>query len=389
MKNIYVGASLLALLCAQAQAGGVDRSGQSVGAIFESGTYAELFFGSVSPDVSGTQVVTFPAVLGGSTAGSKSGNMSNSYIQFGAALKHDYSDKFSIALLLDQPFGADVQYDTGNGYFASGASAMLESSAVTTVARYKFNDNFSVHGGLRYQRLSAEAFIPYITLPVGPLAGAAYAVSGERDEGFGYLLGAAYERPDIALRVALTYNSRIQHQLATTENSAIGIGSQSTTEVNTPQSLNLEFQTGIAANTLLFGSVRWVDWSEFELRPADYEALTGALAGGAGVALVSYKDDTITYNLGVGRRFNENWSGSVSVGYEPANNNFASNLGPTDGNWSLGLGAAYTINDIEISGGMRYVWIGDAETEVGPFSPATSFENNHALGVGMKIAVNF
>ena len=33
--------------------------------------------------------------------------------------------------------------------------------------------------------------------------------------------------------------------------------------------------------------------------------------------------------------------------------------------------------------------IGDTETEVGPFSPATSFEDNHAVGVGMKIADTF
>ncbi|MDD9729897.1 outer membrane protein transport protein [Mameliella sp. AT18] len=389
MINRLIGVGALALAPLTAQAGGIDRSGQSIGVIFEKGTYAEFSFGSVSPNVSGMQVVTFPPALGGSTAGSKSGDMTNSYLQFGAALKHDYNDKFSVALILEQPFGADVEYDTGTGYFASSATAKLQSEGLTAVARYKFNENFSVHGGVRYQRLTAEAFIPYITLPVGPLAGTPYSADTQRDAGWGYLLGAAYERPDIALRVALTYNSGIQHDLPTVESSAIGLANSSTTGIKTPQSVNLEFQTGIAPDTLLFGSVRWVDWSEFEIRPTDYDALTGALAGGPGVALVSYQDDTITYNLGVGRRFNENWAGSVSVGYEPANSNFASNLGPTNGNWSVGLGAAYTQGKYEISGGVRYVRIGEAETEVGPFSPATSFDDNHAIGVGMKIAVNF
>ncbi|MBW4983389.1 outer membrane protein transport protein [Mameliella sp. CS4] len=389
MKKRLIGVGALALAPLAAQAGGIDRSGQSIGVIFEQGTYAELSFGSVSTDVSGVQVVTFPPALGGSTAGSKSGNMTNDYLQFGAALKHDYNDKFSVALIFEQPFGADVEYDTGTGYFASSATAKLQSEGLTAVARYKFNENFSVHGGVRYQRLTAEAFIPYITLPAGPLAGTPYSADTERDAGWGYLLGAAYERPDIALRVALTYNSGIQHDLPTVENSAIGLANSSTTGIKTPQSVNLEFQTGIAPDTLLFGSVRWVDWSEFEIRPTDYDTLTGTLAGGPGVALVSYKDDTITYNLGVGRRFTENWAGSVSVGYEPANSNFASNLGPTNGNWSVGLGAAYTKGMYEISGGVRYVQIGKAETEVGPFSPATSFDDNHAIGVGMKFAVNF
>lgn len=389
MKNTLRGAACLALSAAAAQAGGVDRSGQSMGVLFEQGTYGEFSFGSVSPNVSGTQVVTFPAALGGSMAGSGSDNMTERYLQIGAALKHDYGDRLSVALILDQPFGAHVDYDTGTGYFAAGASAQLKSEAVTTVARYKFNENFSVHGGLRYQRLGAEAFIPYITLPAGPLAGAPYAVTGSRDEGWGYLMGVAYERPDIALRVALTYNSSVRHDLDTVENSAIGIANSSTTEVETPQSVNLEFQTGIAKDTLLFGSVRWVDWSEFEIRPADYDTLTGTLAGGAGSALVAYEDDRITYNLGVGRRFTENWAGSVSVGYEPQTGSFASNLGPTDGVWSLGLGAAYTMDKVELSGGVRYAWIGDAETRVGPFSPAASFEDNHAVGVGFKVAYTY
>lgn len=389
MKTTIAGAATLALCACAAEAGGIDRSGQSIGVIFGKGTRAELSFGSVSPTVSGVQVVTFPAALGGSVSGSPSGDMTESYFQASAALKHDYGDHLSVALILDQPFGAHVEYGQGTGYFAAGASAHLRSEAVTTIARYKFNESFSVHGGIRYQRLAAEAVIPYITLPAGPLAGTAYTVNGQRDDGWGYLVGVAYERPEIALRVALTYNSTVQHDLDTLETSAIGVGNRSTTNIKTPQSVNLEFQTGIAPGTLLFGSVRWVDWSAFEIRPADYDTVTGLLAGGSGVALVSYKDDTISYSLGLGRQFTETWAGSISAGYEPANDNFASNLGPTNGNWSIGLGASYTVNNHEISGGLRYIRIGDAETEVGPFSPATSFTDNHALGVGMKVAVTF
>jgi len=44
----------------------------------------------------------------------------------------------------------------------------------------------------------------------------------------------------------------------------------SVTEIKTPQSVNLEFQTGIAKVTLLFGSVRWVDWTAFNIFPADF-----------------------------------------------------------------------------------------------------------------------
>ncbi|MDU8911544.1 OmpP1/FadL family transporter [Aestuariicoccus sp. MJ-SS9] len=385
MKHTLTSVAALCLTASAVQAGGIDRSGQSIGVIYKPGSYAELSFGSVMPEVSGTQLVN----IGLSSAGADSGETITPYQQFSGALKHDYSDRFSVALIFDQPFGAGIEYDAGTGYFAGGASAEFESSALTSVARYKFNDAFSVHGGLRYQRISAEAFIPYITLPAGPLAGTPYDVVGEKDDGWGYLVGAAYERPDIALRVALTYNSKISHSLDINESSALGLGVSSSTDIDTPESVNLEFQTGIAADTLLFGSVRWVNWSEFDISPAEYKTLTGLLAGDAGSALVEYESDRISYSLGVGRRFNENWAGSVTVGYEPQNGDFASNLGPVDGYWSLGVGASYTKDNIEISGGVRYVWVGDAETDVGPFAPAASFEDNSAIGVGFKIGVTF
>ena len=41
-----------------------------------------------------------------------------------------------------------------------------------------------------------------------------------------------------------------------------------TTDLETPQSVQLDFQTGVAPKTLVFGYVRWVDWTEFNVTPA-------------------------------------------------------------------------------------------------------------------------
>ena len=68
-------------------------------------------------------------------------------------------------------------------------------------------------------------------------------------------------------RVALTYNSAISYELPTTETSVLGTVN-STTDTETPQSVNFEFQTGVAADTLLFGGVRWVDWTAVRGEPA-------------------------------------------------------------------------------------------------------------------------
>ncbi|SFD75580.1 Long-chain fatty acid transport protein [Sulfitobacter brevis] len=365
-------AALLGSTCA-ASAGGIDRSGQSITALFENGRYGELSFASVSPSTSGTSV----AGLGSRN----SGDLTPSYFQFGAAYKADINEQLSYALIYDQPFGADVAYPGGTGYFAQGSKAEFESHAITGLLRYKMANNVSVHGGVRVQTIEASATVPFVTGAAGPFAGAPYTVKGERETGVGYVLGAAYEKPEIALRVSLTYNSAISYDVDTTESSVLG-PNRSTTEVETPQSVNLEFQTGIAADTLLFGGVRWTDYSEFKIPPASYAALTGS-------SLLSYADDVYTYSLGVGRKINDTWSVSASVGYEKSNGGFASNLGPTDGNKSLALAAVYTRDNMKITTGVRYVNIGDAQTAIPNFAPAANFEDNDAVAFGMKVGFTF
>ncbi len=379
MKTLSFATAAVALSLTSAQAGGVDRSGQPVGILFEDGNYAELSFSAVSPDVSGVQ--TNP--LGPLPAGGASGNMTESYRQFALSYKHSFGDNFDAAIILNRPYGADVAYPAGQPYFASGSTAALNSSAVTGMLKYRFPNNFSVYGGLRYESLEAKALIPFVTAGPGPgivSPGAPYQANGEKDNGWGYLAGVAYQRPEIALRVSLTYQSAVSHDLDTSESSVLG-NSTSTTEVSTPKSVTLDFETGIAADTLLFGSVRWVNWTEFDISPADYQTLTG-------VPLVSYDDDTTTYALGIGRRLTDKFSGAISVGYEPENNGFSSNLGPTDGNISIGIGGTYLHENMSISAGVSHLWIGNART-LALGNPASRFEDNTAVAFGVEVGYHF
>lgn len=369
MKRILMTTAAAVALAGSAQAGGIDRSGQSIGVIFETGNYAELSFGSVSPSVSGTSVIGL--------GNRPSGDMADDYSQVSGAVKTAFTDRLDFALIFDQPYGANVLYPTGTGYYAGGSSATLESNALTGVVQYTLPSNFSVFGGLRYQTMGAVASVPFV---------AGYTANGASDGGVGYLVGVAYEKPEIALRVALTYNSEIDHEIDTVETAAnprLPPTLSTVTDVTSPQSVNLEFQSGVAKDTLVFGSIRWVEWSKFHISPRLYGLAT------SGGSLVSYDDDTITYSLGVGRRINENWSAAISFGYEKSNGGFASNLGPTDGNTSVGIGATYTKDNMKITGGVRYVDIGDAQVQIPGFSPSGNFANNHAIGFGLKVGFSF
>ncbi|WP_299827384.1 outer membrane protein transport protein [uncultured Roseobacter sp.] len=373
MRNYLKSVTAMCLAAGGAHAGALDRTGQSVDVLFEDGRYVEFSFATISPTLSGTGTTLTPGV--------GSGDISPAYQQYGAAYKADINDRLSYAIILDQPFDASVDYPTGTGYFAAGSSAEYDSMALTGLLQYNVGNGASVYGGLRLQSAEANATIQFNT-PV-PALNLDYAVDASRDYGVGYVFGVAYEKPEIALRVSLTYNSEISHANDTFETS-VALGTRSSvTEFETPQSLNLAFQTGIAPNTLLFGGIRWVDWSDFALTPSLYFQRTG------GASLLSYAEDVTTYTLGVGRKLNDTWSVAASLGYEQTQGNLFTNLGPSDGQRSVGLAAIYTQGKMKITTGIRYVRIGDTTTVAGPFSPAGTFENNDAVAIGVKIGYTF
>jgi len=361
MKNVFTAGAALLLTTTSVFALGLDRSGQPIGVIFEEGNYAELSFGFVMPSVDGNDLAPF-----GTTA---TGNIAEDYGVVGLGYKRDIDDQLSFAIIIDQPYGADVSYDDANSVGLGGTEATLDSTAVTALLRYKVNENFSVHGGLRAQSTEAE-----ITL-AGAAYGAAngYNVELDRHTGVGYTLGAAYEMPEIALRVALTYVSEIEHKFGTTDT----FGSTADTKVTTPQAVNLDFQTGVAADTLVFGSIRWAEYSKVLVQPENFPSS------------ITNLEDGFAYNVGVGRRINEQFATSVSIGYEPkGDSDLVSPLAGTDGNYSVALGGEYTVDNVSISGGIRYIVLGDAFAQTADTERA-EFKNNDAVAVGFKIGYSF
>lgn len=357
MKRILTTTAAFGLAAGMAQAGGVERSHSPYAILWENGNYAELSFGHVAPDVSGAR------------GAANSGDMSEDYTQFGLGVKYAISDRLDVAVVLDQPIGADIAYPAGTGYPLGGSTGTIDSTAITALARYKFDGGFSIHGGIKAERAKGA-----VSLAAIPGLAPAYTMNTSTETDLGYLIGAAYEKPEIALRVALTYQSAIKHDFDATEN-GMATGAF-TTEV--PQSVTLDFQSGVAKDTLVFGSIRWRDWTAFDITPPVY----GSTAG----ALVDYKKDVVTWTLGVGRRFNENWAGAISFGYEDANGLTTGNLGPHDGMKSITLGGTYTRDNMKITAGVSYIKIGDATTNP-PISGV--FTDNHAVGFGMKVGYSF
>jgi len=377
MNKYIPSVTVLCLAAGGANAGALDRTGQSVNVLFEDGRYLEFSLGFISPDITGESIAPQGGTLGPVfPTGGRSGDIGESNFNFGAAYKADINDQWSYALIFDEPFKAEVNYPSDSGYFAQDSNAEFSSYALTALVQYNMPGGFSVYGGPRLQRTDASASIAFV---------GDYEVTADDDWGVGYVFGAAYERPEIALRVSLTYSSEVSHENDVSETFGnpflAGRNGDSRAEFETPQSINLEAQTGIAPNTLLFGGVRWVDWSDFDLSPDQYVGVTGQ-------PLLSYIDDVTTYTLGLGYRLNDTWSFAGSVGYEENTENLFTNLGPADGQTSVGLAAIYTNDKVTVTTGVRYAWIGDTTTAV-QGAPAAEFNDNNAIGFGVKIGYNF
>lgn len=356
----YITIGLMALGASPAFAGGIERNPQSMNILFQEGNYLEVGATYGAPRVSGN-------------APGATGNIARNFFTGSIAFKGDINDQLSYALILDQPFGAGLRYPTGSGApLFAGSTAKISNTTLTGVMRYKFGNGFSAHAGLRSSWTSGSV----------DLTGLQYTMSIDRDQAWGYLVGVAYEQPEIALRVALTYNSSIKHTFNATEVGPRVTGaetSRTTFSTKIPESLNLEFQTGVAEDTLLFGSVRYVKWKDFVIAPSQYMA-----SPATDFPLVEYQKNSVTYTLGVGRRFNENWSGSVSLSHDTGNGSPTSNLGPTGKRNSIGLGASYTKDNMTISGGVQYTKIGSATTNTGG-----QFGSNSAIGAGIRVGFSF
>jgi long-subunit fatty acid transport protein len=278
-------------------------------------------------------------------------------------------------LIYDQPYGADTLYG-GNpaATLLGGTKAEVESHGVTALVRWQVADRWSVYGGPRFVKAEGE-----ITL-----SGQAYAgASGSNfrfasTTGTGYVVGGAYEVPEIALRASLTYHSSVGLSMNTTESIGGGPAIATTTNTKTPESLELAVQSGINQNTLVFGSIRHAKWGNFTLTPTVFGRNLASL------------DDVTTWELGVARGFSDKFSGSIAVSYEDTSgDDLVSPLGPTNGQTGITVGGKYAINDqLDLSAGVRYTMLGNGIPQTANTARG-NFRNNDAISVGMKLGYSF
>ena len=441
MTRLMTSAAALAMAAGAAQAGGIERSNLDFGMLFATGDQVQMSLSHVSPTISGTYSADLTAAGGGEDdTGNMAGSYTNYTLgykndfsdkltfglyannPYGAAAeytqgvyngltadwdsdqiaaigKYRVTDRISVfagaryvesnadIVLPDllvraavgrnaQGLGAQAQA-LGAEAAALGAQAQAAGAAGDLATAQELGAQATALGA-EAQALGARAQF---------LGGAAqdfttsmeYNASGERTGDWGAIVGVAYEIPDIALRVALSWQSEIEHAFDTSETiDGLGIdASGGTTKVKMPQIVALDFQSGVAPGTLVFGQVKWTEWSKWEVRTPEYEDVSGGIVTG-------FDNDRVTWKLGVGRQFSEELSGFAQVTYEAQNGDTVSRLAPRDGFLSFGVGGQYKQDNITVRGGLEYAFIGEAEDASG-----TKFEDNSAIGAGLSLTVSF
>lgn len=373
-------------------AAALDRSGQSIAAFLQPGNYFEAGISVLDADVSGTT----SAALGSQATG----DMASSYYFPTAALKIQATDQISVGLLYDQPFGAKAEYSAPNpavsafSFGGEGTSAEVHSDNLTLLFGFQPNANWNFYAGPVWQQVKGDVHLrglAYSSFAQG------YDADMSSDDAFGWAAGFAYQIPEIALKASLTYRSEIDHDLKTKEsaanpmvNAGLGMAKSDNTTVTTPQSVNLDLQSGIMADTVAFLNVRWVNWDGFSITPPGYGFLLSTQPTRLADTLVEYNKDQWNATAGVGRKLNDKWAGNVSVGWDSGAGNPVSTLGPIEGYWNVGLGVQYSpAPNYFIAGGVKYFWLGDSKALTPMSNDVGNFEDNDAIGYGLKIGYRF
>jgi len=424
MKKTLISKGILALaagcaLSTTAMAGGLDRGGYNIDLLFDDSRFAaESAVTFVAPQRelknvrdtdptpynpggAGTGIPTFG---GGNLNGlPNSADGSESYWVPRIGAKAALGDAVDCMFDYSEPWGAHKNQGRNWAGANEDIETKVESRNYAVTCSYKFDagpGQLRLIGGAFYQEVYGfqERLVqgPPFTAP-GTTGVGRLDLEGD---GWGWRAGVAYEIPEYAFRASLVYNSEVKlNDISGTLDisQVVGVpafdvnGSQ-----DMPDVLELKVQSGIAPDWLAFGSVKWTDWSQlqkvrFYCDPADFALC--ARPGGITSLDLGYRDGW-TVTGGVGHKFNEQWSGAVSVTWDRGT---SQGYGTQTDTWTLGLGTSYTPTEnveFRLAGALALLTSGSSgrttiDGETYGERASYDFDNDIAYGISTSVKVRF
>ncbi|MDO1585092.1 OmpP1/FadL family transporter [Rhizobium oryzicola] len=348
ISTALLAATVMGIWSTTALAGGLERGGYNIDLLFDPSTVAgEATATYVMPDrkIRNATDINRANGLGsdGRNGGSTSANDSENYWVPRVGIKAAIGEGADCLMDYSQPWGAHTKPGANWRGANDNIETKVESDNYAVTCSYRFDmgpGQLRVIGGGFYQEV--RGFKERLVVPAGltPFGNGIGRLQLE-DSGWGWRAGLAYEIPEYAFRASIVYNSEVKLDditgtldLRQVNGRFLNVfGSQ-----NMPDSLELKFQTGIAPDWLVFGSVKWVDWSQFQKIPFCVVGSPSCSVANAVTTLdLGYRDGW-TVTGGIGHKFNEEWSGALSVTWDRGT---SQGYGTQTDSWTFGAALAY------------------------------------------------
>ena len=279
-----------------------------------------------------------------------------------------------------------IQLSGGNNRAGNYApSGDVEINSVTLMAAYNVNCNMSFLGGVTNNQLT--------TGNVTTIKGS-YNVTGSSSTG--YVLGGAYSIPQIAFRAEVLYQPKSTTNTTTNYDATDGlydaakltINGNKDTEVSRPEMLSINLQSGIATDTLMFASYHSAKWKDARVFIDGTQIPNANPALAVDPRINESFGDSEKFLIGVGRKFSDTLSGSLSYSKEEGGGDTATSLFTfSNGTETLSAGLRYTIDNMDISFGVSHSQLGDVSVNGGLGNIV--YEGNTVTAMCLKIAFAF
>ncbi|MDS7597203.1 OmpP1/FadL family transporter [Agrobacterium tumefaciens] len=406
-------------------AGGLERGGYNIDLLFDPSDYVldssttfvapqrKVENARDNPNKSPASPVAFPLPASWSTTADDSENYWTTRVGGKAAIG-DFAD---CMFDYSQPWGADLNPGIWQGS-SYNIETKVKSHNYATTCRVKFDlgkGDFSIIGGGFYQEINGYKYRQVLSpsfMTANGIPTSIYDGVGKLEmegDGWGWRAGLAYEIPEIAFRTSLVYNSAVDVDLTgNVDLTHLPLGLNAISgritpvygAVSMPDSIEWKVQSGIAPGWLAFGSVKWTDWSQIQTIPFCAIGSPTCVAGTTAAinTLDLFYRDGWTISGGIGHKFNEQWSGAVSLTWDRGTSTV---IGTQTDTWMVGtqlIYSPYKNIEFKIAGAVGLLTSGSSSIAGAPCGPSTArcgdeagydFGNDIVAAISTGVKVKF
>jgi len=431
MKHPMLKGSTLAaavFLASHATAGGFDNSDRNFNIIYGDNNVITSSYGQTSVPMK----AQIEQVAGSGSTPIASGEILDTFQRPQVGMRYNLTKDVTCAAQYEVPYAAGVEYADDSLAHAAGTAptrTVYESKSFTMACGYDFalpKGEIKVFGGPKLQEVAGEFGTDITDQAAGDFDNMKIELDGGTE--VGYIFGLAYSIPEIALRASILYHNQIDYSATGTNTVflplqmlAPGLSNQvvqtsATAKTFTPQTVEINLQSGIAENTLAFLKLRWAEYgklttldvtSDESVKTIEGETLSdlNQLAQSNNVSALDdlinptedmFSNDTFDYSFGLGRRINDqlslgaSFSGSIKLGGKgdgtPLGADSTSIRLPGDTSHTVSFGGEYTvIPKLKVNGGLGYTFIDSYRVESKSGSFRAEFDKTEAVSFQMGV----